>query len=216
VIASSRSLVIFANAPEKGRVKSRIAADLGPDVALTAYKTLAEHTVAAASHVDWCRKTIAYAPNGTGDAMRSWFGDLFDYRAQGDGDLGRRMLASLERAFSDGADRVVLIGVDCPGVTDAIITESFARLDAAEAVIGPSFDGGYYLIGMKKPIKELFTDIPFGTGDTLQKTLMSARRASIRVSLLEWKRDVNTGDAWRGVAKTLTENKPVFKSAFAF
>ena len=78
------------------------------------------------------------------------------------------------------------------------------------------FDGGYYLIGMKKPIKELFTDIPFGTGDTLQKTLMSARRASIRVSLLEWKRDVNTGDAWRGVAKTLTENKPVFKSAFAF
>ena len=42
------------------------------------------------------------------------------------------------------------------------------------------------------------------------------RRASIRVSLLEWKRDVNTGDAWRGVAKTLTENKPVFKSAFAF
>jgi glycosyltransferase A (GT-A) superfamily protein (DUF2064 family) len=88
VIASSRSLVIFANAPEKGRVKSRIAADLGPDVALTAYKTLAEHAVAAASQVDWCRKTIAYAPNGTGDAMRDWFGDLFDYRAQGDGDLG--------------------------------------------------------------------------------------------------------------------------------
>ena len=216
MIASSRSLVIFANAPEKGRVKSRIAADLGPDVALTAYRTLAEHAVAAASHVDWCRKTIAYAPNGTGDAMRSWFGDLFDYRAQGDGDLGRRMLAALERAFSDGADRVILIGVDCPGVTEAIITEAFARLDAAEAVIGPSFDGGYYLIGMKKPIKELFTDIPFGTGDTLQKTLMSARRAGIRMSLLEWKRDVNTGDAWKGVAKTLTETKPVFKSAFSF
>jgi len=78
VIASVRSLVIFANAPEKGRVKSRIAADLGPEVALTAYKTLAEHAVAAASQVDWCRKTIAYAPNGTGEAMRSWFGDLFD------------------------------------------------------------------------------------------------------------------------------------------
>jgi uncharacterized protein len=216
VIASSRSLVIFATAPEKGRVKSRIAADLGPDVALTAYKTLAEHTVAAASHVDWCRKTIAYAPNGTGDTMRSWFGDLFDYRAQGDGDLGRRMLSALERAFSDGADRVVLIGVDCPGVTDAVITEAFARLDQADAVVGPSFDGGYYLIGMKKPIKELFTDIPFGTGDTLQKTLLAGRRAGIRVSLLEWKRDVNTGDAWKGVAKTLTETKPVFKSAFSF
>ena len=136
MIASSRSLVIFANAPEKGRVKSRIAADLGPDVALTAYKTLAEHAVAAASHVDWCRKTIAYAPNGTGEAMRDWFGDLFDYRAQGDGDLGRRMIAALERAFADGADRVVLIGVDCPGVTDAVITEAFARLDAADAVLG--------------------------------------------------------------------------------
>ena len=216
MIASSRSLVIFANAPEKGRVKSRIAADLGPDVALTAYKTLAEHAVAAASHVDWCRKTIAYAPNGTGDTMRSWFGDLFDYRAQGDGDLGRRMLAALERAFQDGADRVVLIGVDCPGVTDAIITEAFSRLDAADAVLGPSFDGGYYLIGMKKLQKALFTDIPFGTGDTLQKTLMAARRASIRVSLLEWKRDVNTGDAWKSVAKSLTGTKPVFKSALPF
>jgi rSAM/selenodomain-associated transferase 1 len=216
VIASSRSLVIFANAPEKGRVKSRIAADLGPDVALTAYRTLAEHTVAAASHVDWCQKTILYAPNGTGDAMRSWFGDLFDYRAQGDGDLGRRMLAALERAFSDGADRVILIGVDCPGVTEAIITEAFSRLDAADAVLGPSFDGGYYLIGMKKPLKALFTDIPFGTGDTLQKTLTAARKASIRVSLLEWKRDVNTGDAWKAVSKSLTESKPVFKSAFPF
>ena len=216
MIVSSRSLVIFANAPEKGRVKSRIAADLGADVALTAYRTLAEHAVAAASHVDWCRKTIAYAPNGTGDAMRDWFGDLFDYRAQGDGDLGRRMLGALERAFSDGADRVILIGVDCPGVSEAVIGEAFSRLDQADAVIGPSFDGGYYLIGMKKLLKPLFTDIPFGTGDTLQKTLTAARRASLRVSLLEWKRDVNTGDAWKSVAKTLTGTKPVFKSALPF
>lgn len=216
MIASSRSLVIFANAPEKGRVKSRIAADLGPDVALTAYRTLAEHAVAEASHVEWCRKTIAYAPNGTGDAMRSWFGDLFDYRAQGDGDLGRRMLAALERAFADGADRVILIGVDCPGVTESVISEAFARLEQAEVVIGPSFDGGYYLIGMKKPQKVLFTDMPFGSPDTLQRTLTAARRAGIRVSLLEWKRDVNTGDAWKGVAKTLGEKKPVFKSAFPF
>jgi uncharacterized protein len=216
VIASSRSLVIFASAPEKGRVKTRIAADLGPDVALTAYRTLAEHAVAAASHVDWCRKTIAYAPNGSGDAMRSWFGDLFDYRAQGDGDLGRRMLAALERAFSDGADRVVLIGVDCPGVSEAVINDAFTRLDQADVVIGPSFDGGYYLIGMKKPLKELFKDIPFGTGDTLQKTLTTARRSGIRVSLLDWKRDVNTGEAWRSVAKSLTENKPVFKAALPF
>jgi hypothetical protein len=216
VIASSRSLVIFATAPEKGRVKSRIAADLGPDVALTAYRTLAEHAVAAASQVDWCRKTIAYAPNGKADAMRDWFGDLFDYRAQGDGDLGRRMLAAFERAFQDGADRVILIGVDCPGVSEGVISDAFARLDTADAVVGPSFDGGYYLIGMKKPLTPLFTDIPFGTGDTLQRTLTAARRGGIRVSLLEWKRDVNTGDAWRSVAKTLTENKPVFKTAFPF
>jgi uncharacterized protein len=216
VITSSRSLVIFANAPEKGRVKSRIAADLGPDVALTAYRTLAEHAVAAASHVEWCRKTIAYTPHGKGDAMREWFGDLFDYRAQADGDLGRRMLDAFERALADGADRVILIGVDCPGVTEAVIGEAFNRLDQADVVLGPSFDGGYYLIGMKKPQKALFTDIPFGTGDTLQKTLAAARRAGIRVSLLEWKRDVNTGDAWKGVAKMLTENKPVFKAALPF
>jgi len=111
---------------------------------------------------------------------------------------------------------VILIGVDCPGVSEAVIGDAYTRLDQADVVLGPSFDGGYYLIGMKKPIKELFKDIPFGTGDTLQKTLMAARRASIRVSLLEWKRDVNTGDAWKGVAKALTGTKPVFKSAFSF
>ena len=216
MITSSRSLVIFANAPEKGRVKSRIAADLGADTALAAYRTLAEHAVAAASHVDWCRKTIAYSPNGSGDAMRHWFGDLFDYRAQGDGDLGRRMLAAVERAFSDGADRVILIGVDCPGVSEAVISDAFTRLDQSDVVIGPSFDGGYYLIGMKKPMKVLFTDIPFGTGETLQKTLTTARRSGIRVALLDWKRDVNTGDAWRSVAKSLTQSKPVFKAALPF
>lgn len=216
MIPSSRSLVIFANAPERGRVKSRIAADLGADVALTAYRALAEHAVAAASHVDWCRKTIAYAPPGAANVMRDWFGDLFDYRAQSDGELGRRMLDALQRAFADGADRVVLIGVDCPGVTEGVINEAFTRLDQAEVVIGPSFDGGYYLIGMKTPQKALFTDIPFGTGDTLQKTLLSARRASIRVSLLEWKRDVNTGEAWKRMSKLLTETRPVFKSALPF
>ena len=147
MITSARALVIFANAPEKGRVKSRIAADLGPDVALTAYRTLAEHAVAAASHVEWCRKTIAYAPNGKGDAMRQWFGDLFDYRAQVDGDLGRRMLDAFERAFADGADRVIIIGVDCPGVTEAVISEAFNRLDQADAVMGASFVGGRALVG---------------------------------------------------------------------
>jgi hypothetical protein len=148
--------------------------------------------------------------------MRHWFGDLFDYRAQGDGDLGRRMLAAVERAFSDGADRVILIGVDCPGVSEAVISDAFTRLDQSDVVIGPSFDGGYYLIGMKKPMKVLFTDIPFGTGETLQKTLTTARRSGIRVSLLDWKRDVNTGDAWRSVAKSLTQSKPVFKAALPF
>lgn len=216
MIPASRALVIFASAPEKGRVKSRIAADLGPDEALTAYRTLAEHAVAAASHVEWCRKTIAYSPNEKGDAMRDWFGDLFDYCPQGDGDLGRRMLSVLERSLADEAERVVLIGVDCPGVNDTVISEAFTRLDQADVVIGPSFDGGYYLIGMKKAHKPLFTDIPFGTGDTLQKTLSTARREGIRVSLLEWKRDVNTGEAWRSVAKLLRENKPVFKTALPF
>lgn len=197
-------------------MKSRIAADLGPDVALTAYRALAEHAVAAASHVEWCRKTIAFTPRGAGGMMRDWFGDLFDYRPQEDGDLGRRMLDAVERAFADGADRVVVIGVDCPGVTESLINDAFTRLDQADVVIGPSFDGGYYLIGMKKAHRALFTEIPFGTADTLQKTLSAARRASIRVSLLEWKRDVNTGEAWKAISKLLTETKPVFKAALSF
>jgi glycosyltransferase A (GT-A) superfamily protein (DUF2064 family) len=107
------------------------------------------------------------------------------------------MSAAVAQALVRGAERVVVIGADCPEITRATIAEAFVRLSEADVVLGPAADGGYYLIGLTRPYRVLFADIPWSSPDTLSRTLAAARRAGLTVSLLDVKRDVDTADDWR-------------------
>ena len=123
--------------------------------------------------------------------MATAFGNSFPYRPQGEGDLGCRMDRALAEAFFEGAERIVVIGTDCPEITPGLIRESFDRLATSDVVLGPATDGGYYLIGVRRPAPRLFTDIPWGSRQVLEETLGRARELFFDVSVLKSLSDVD-------------------------
>ncbi len=193
-----RALVVFARAPEPGRVKTRLAREIGEAAALEVYRELGTAVMAAVGRLRDCEVLVAYTPADREGVVRGWLGSAPGYEPQPDGDLGARMLGAIAGRCAAGAERVVVIGTDCPDLDPELLEAAFARLDRNDAVFGPAADGGYYLVGMKRPIPELFREIPWSTPATLSATLARAAGAGVSVALLEERRDVDTAEDWRG------------------
>ena len=137
-------LIVFVRAPERGGVKTRLAAAIGDGAALRVYRRLAEHTLAVARElaVEGVEVRVHYAPGGAEEAVRTWLGDGPVYLPQAEGDLGMRMRDAFERAFADGAERVVIVGSDLPEVSATLLRRAFGLLEGCAAVLGPARDGG--------------------------------------------------------------------------
>lgn len=193
------ALIVFARAPELGRVKTRLASEIGDAEALAAYRELGRicwSNALAARAAGGCRALVAYTPRDGEDAVRAWLTGADAYVAQQDGDLGERMLAALTAERDGGARRVVVIGTDCPTLSAGALADAFAALADADVVIGPATDGGYYLIGMSRAHRMLFADVPWSSAHTLAVTLGRARAAGLRVAQLHPLSDVDTADDW--------------------
>lgn len=190
------SLIIFARVPRAGHVKTRLAATIGDAAALSAYVSLADRVIGAAARSSMYSITVAFTPATGEDAMREWLGPSLARTPQTEGDLGARMSAAIDAAIRAGAQRVVVIGTDCPDLTAPIIEDAFERLAAADVVLGPASDGGYYLIGMSRLHAGLFEDVPWSSPATLHVTLGHAQRLGLSVALLDERRDVDTAADW--------------------
>lgn len=192
-VASGRALVLFSRYPEAGRTKTRLARLLGPDGAARVQRRMTEYV--AAQIAPWLGKCGARCEvrfdGGSADQMRAWLGESFSYRAQGGGDLGARMERAFAEHFAAGAAAVAIIGADCPELDAAILDQAFAALARQTAVFGPAHDGGYYLVGLRQPVPELFQDVPWGTSAVLRRSLKNARRCGLSPSLLPLLRDVD-------------------------
>lgn len=192
----NRAIVVLARAPELGRVKTRLARELGEAAALAAHRELGAWAFAAASGLADCEIVVSYTPPDREALVRAWLGGARGYEPQVDGDLGGRMLAAITNRCAVGAGKVLMIGTDCPELGADLLETAFGKLDRADAVLGPAADGGYYLVGMTRPIPELFQGVPWSTPATLSVTLEHAAAARVRVALLEQRRDVDTAADW--------------------
>ena len=202
-------LIVFARYPEPGRAKTRLIPALGAEGAARLQHRMTLDTLAQVDRLPHRRPIeveIRYA-GGTEPALRGLYGPNRHYRPQTDDDLGRRLTAATAEAFAEGCERVAVIGTDCPGLTAEILALAFDALAAADVVLGPATDGGYYLIGLRRMIPKLFQDIPWSTDRTLAATLEAARRVGARVRLLVPLDDVDRPEDLRredgaGVAPT--------------
>jgi uncharacterized protein len=184
-------VLVFVRAPRRGEVKTRLAAGIGADAALAVYRRLAERAVAAARGVEGAEVRIHHTPAEAADEVRAWLGEGPRYLPQREGDLGERMEAAFAEAFAAGARRVVIVGSDLPALSPALLRRAFAALDASGAVLGPARDGGYYLLGLARPLPSLFEGIAWSTPAVLPATLERLRAAGVAPVLLEELADVD-------------------------
>lgn len=183
---NDRLLLIFARNPEPGKCKTRLAEDIGDEAALEIYRFLLRHTASVTSELP-VDKRVCYA-----DAI--WENDIWDpriyqKRLQRGNDLGQRMHLSFQEGFADGYRKVIIIGTDLYDLDQADLEEAFKYLDNADYVLGPARDGGYYLLGMKRPDELIFRNKSWGSDRVLSQTLEDL--GDEKVVLLPEKNDID-------------------------
>lgn len=174
-------------------MKRRLAADLDGDLVVGLYKNfildLLDTLKALAA--PFC---ICFFPEQAQQKFREWLGVDCRFVAQEGNDLGERMKNSFFSAFASGFRRVVLIGSDSPDLPCEFLRKAFVALRTHEVVLGPSFDGGYYLIGFRDDtfLPAVFEGISWGSSTVFQNTLEGIKNAGCNVSLLPVWGDVDT------------------------
>jgi len=186
-------LVLFGRYPVPGRTKTRLVPFLGAVGAAELHRHLTERAFREArSAAGRSGMTLEVSfEGGTPSGMRRWLGPQARYSQQVPGDLGQRMEAAFHRAFREGCGRVVLFGTDVPGLSAPVLDRAMDRLRDRDVVLGPSTDGGYWLIGLKRP-GDLFRDVPWGSGDVLARTLRRIEALGLSQALLDPLTDVDT------------------------
>ncbi len=123
--------------------------------------------------------------------MTAWFGEGLQFVKQGPGDVGVRMKAAFQDAFRSGFKRAVLVGADCPEITSLLLERALDAQEECDLVLGPAFDGGYYLIGLKKIYPELFTSISWGSHNVLNETIEKAKKLGLSFQLVDSLSDID-------------------------
>jgi rSAM/selenodomain-associated transferase 1 len=189
------ALIIFIRFPCPGKVKARLARTLGSEKAAVFYQLCAQQIVGELDRVPGeVKKYLSYSDKSDKDELQYWIGYRFRLIPQAEGDLGQRLEQSF-RSFLEGVSgKAIIMASDVPDLSKDIINDAVSALDNHDLVIGPCNDGGYYLIGMKKPHGELFEGISWSTNKVLEQTLAIAGKQGLSVFSLITLRDIDTGD----------------------
>ena len=211
-------LLVFLKVPRAGAAKTRLVPCLGPAAAAELYRVLAEEEVRATTpHPGEYQRLLCFAPAVDGDAIARWFPGEERW-PQPEGDLGTRMAAAFAEGFRSGARRVAIVGTDVPSVSRGHVLAALASLDAHDLAIGPTHDGGYYLLAMRRPEPRLFDGVAWSTPLVLHHTLDRASGLDLRVASLETLTDVDTLDDVRTEwprLRGLLEGRPDLRRAVA-
>ena len=191
----STALIIFAKAPIPGEVKTRLCPPLTPDEAASLHGSLVLDAIERTKGLQGISLYVAGAPDLTHPFFKIMEGR---YRArlleQRGPDLGSRMRQAMQDAFDDGAREVLLTGTDLPSLPRAHLVEALKLIKDHDLVLGPTADGGYYLIGLRRMMPDLFNGIAWSTPTVLADTRKKAEAAGLSLALLPECRDLDTLD----------------------
>lgn len=188
----SCALIIFIRNPEYGKVKSRLAATMGNAKALKIYKELLRHTREVTIHID-ARRHLFYSEDIRSDD--EWLSSDYEKQLQASGDLGDKMRQAFETVLQS-SKKAIIIGSDCPQITPEHINNAIALLENHDIVIGPSLDGGYYLLGMKSLHIELFDDMTWSTDSVYSETIERITMKGLSYGTTETLSDVDHERDW--------------------
>jgi uncharacterized protein len=200
-LAEIEHLIVFTRYPQPGQAKTRLIPALGAEGAAALQRQMTEHTLRQVTTLVERRSLaveIWFAGTATPAAdrqqMREWLGSAWSYVPQAAGDLGDRLADAVQSAFAAGGQRVVVIGTDCPELGANQLRQAFQLLEQHDAVLGPATDGGYYLIGLRRFVPDLFRDIAWSTAEVLRQTVAAATRAGLTMGYLAPLTDIDRPD----------------------
>ncbi len=194
------TLIVFAKAPVLGSVKTRLAKERTAHEALVLYAGFLMDIAATCARwrgekiaVDQNRRLVVYAAPDADDPVMAEFARRAGAATavQVEGDLGQKLKAAFEAEFQRGARAVCAIGADSPTLPVGMLDEAFRALLWERAVLGPTFDGGYWLVGAQRPAPDLFTDIPWSSPSVLARTLGRLRAQQVEGHLLPFWYDID-------------------------
>lgn len=186
-------VILMAKPPLLGRVKTRIEVSAGAENALQVYCALLSRTLHMMSELP---EDFVPIVSWSSNSVKSEIDYDFDVWYQVDGDLGVRMNEAMNRSFKNGSGSTVLIGADCPDLTVNDVTHAFEILEDNDCVLGPTADGGYYLIGCNESTPAIFPSTHWGSSKVLRDTLSSLQNSQISYRLLELKKDIDQWEDW--------------------
>jgi uncharacterized protein len=181
------ALIIFVRNPALGKVKTRLAATIGDEKTLMLYKHLLQHTQTITANLP-VKKFVYYADYINENDL--WNG--FEKRLQQGDDLGKRMKNSFAELFEAGFKNICIIGSDCYELSSDILADAFENLNTVDVVAGPVSDGGYYILGMNKPVPDFFINKAWSTDTVFTDTLKDAAALNLSVQQLPMLNDIDT------------------------
>lgn len=186
-----QGIIIFQKNAVLGKVKTRLAASLGDEMALSIYKKLLKRTHQHLESLPMDRLVYFsdYLENEPKDSNQQYF-------VQPAGNLGQRMIKAFQEQFNQGYDQLLIIGTDCPDITSELVEKAFSALKKNDFVIGPAEDGGYYLLGMNKFSPELFVDIPWSSAAVCEMTKKAILKLNKTYETLPVLSDVDNEEDW--------------------
>ena len=196
--ASCALIILFTRFPEPGRCKTRLIPALGATGAADLQQQMTEQVLHACLSLDPAHRTIeVHYEGGDRSAMQDWLGQDLCFHPQSPGDIGQRMAQALCPRLEESP--VLLLGSDCPTITAPILEQAISALKGHDLVLGPSHDGGYYLIGAGAPLDKtsrtaLFNNIPWGRDTVLSSTISRLDELGLSYHLLPTLHDIDTPD----------------------
>lgn len=209
-------LMIFAKYPYPGQVKTRLAKSIG-NIKAAHFSLLCTRTILKYIRGEEFNMVIFYTPREKKREIGHLVNKKVELYPQKNGDLGQKLSHAFRKMFKKGAQRVIAIGTDCPLITNSIIREAFKKLKKTECVIGPSLDGGYYLLGLSSFHEEIFQNVNWGTDKVLKQTENNLKNISFSYYLLDDNFDIDRIDDAILLYEKIKGNKePRFIPLFSF
>lgn len=183
-------LIIFVKYPRPGFVKTRLAKTIGEEKAALLYRLFVEAISERTKDISF-KRFVFYHPSEEKELVRDWLGNGFKFYPQKGDTLGERLSNAFRFTFGRGAQRVIAIGTDSPSIDKTVILNAFEELKDTQCVLGPSLDGGYYLIGLSFFKKGLFEEIRWGTSKVFEQTINRLKEMGLRYELLNKSFDID-------------------------
>jgi len=210
VVVHRWAALVFAKLPEPGRVKTRLLSLLTPKQAAEVHRACIADTIAKMTIVPGCRKwlRVAASPERAQEFGRALeLNTRWRVGIQRGRDLGTRLEEAFQSAFRSGFQRVMVVGTDTPWMESNLVLRAFQMMRTADTVIGPTADGGYYLIGARRFIPAMFRNIPWGTRHVLDQTLAAIRKAHASLRLMRRDFDLDRPADFERAFKLLREDR---------